>query len=112
LTVESPTELQNNVKTNTCRMLALSVCSILLWYARHVADPELIGGMNLSACSSHADMRVEDPDLAGACPAILSRHSLGEDGSIDAKADLSRHSFSEGGWCGEGELESPLYPIG
>jgi hypothetical protein len=25
---------------------------------------------------------------------------------------LSRHSFSEGGWCGEGELKAPLYPIG
>ena len=24
---------------------------------------------------------------------------------------LSRHSFSEGGWCGEGELKAPLYPI-
>ena len=67
--------------------------------------------MNLSACASHADMRVEDPDLAGACPAILSRHSLGEDGSIDAKADLSRHSFSDGGWCGGWGVKTPGYPI-
>ena len=25
---------------------------------------------------------------------------------------LSRHSLGDGGWCGEGELKAPLYPIG
>ncbi len=24
---------------------------------------------------------------------------------------LSRHSFSDGGWCGEGEIKASLYPI-
>jgi hypothetical protein len=25
---------------------------------------------------------------------------------------LSRHNVCDGGWCGEGELNAPLYPIG
>jgi hypothetical protein len=45
------------------------------------------------------------PSLSGASPAILSRHSLGEDGSIYAKTDSAYPAIAlataDGGWGGE-----------
>ena len=67
-----------------------------------------------------------DPDKVGTqgtrpsiCQRTVGEHSLsgyGPIGSVNRPVrtlmlGLSRHSLGDGGWCGEGELKSPLYPI-